>query len=184
MLVFGQTFFLSASGSSTCKNAYVLPTSWINELYSSPTPVFTKMSWAPGEAVKPHLTLDIKFNLLWGKQALWICWIIDSHTSFYGNHRPGGFPGCTYSWKISIIFSLLSLDSWNLTPSCKHIKILEILRLSFSWSFSPSNLPPKVLWTAPASVLSREQQEMTQWPHSDQRRQAYDYSKVEGNKIP
>lgn len=44
----------------TCEKVYT----WINELYSSLTPVFTKMSRAPAKAVKPHLALDIEFNLL------------------------------------------------------------------------------------------------------------------------
>ena len=142
--------------------------------------------------------------------------------------------GALTAGKYLSFFSLLSLDFWNITPSCEHIQfssigqcwptlchpmdcstpglpvhhqlpeftqthvhwvgdaiqpshplsILEILRLFFSWSFSPSTLPPKVLWTAPLSVLPREQQEMTQWSCSDQRRQADDYSKIEENKIP
>ena len=104
-------FFPKLLWSKHMWKSYVLPTSWINELYSSPTPVFTKMSWAPGKVVKPHLTHDVKFNLLWGKQALWICWIIDSHTSFYGNHRPGGFPGCIYSWKY---LSFFHCSAWTL----------------------------------------------------------------------
>lgn len=56
--------FQSSSVPGTCEKVSVMQVSQINELYSSLTPVFTKMCWTPGKAVKPHSTLDIKFNLL------------------------------------------------------------------------------------------------------------------------